>query len=284
MTLYSSTVQYRSTQVQYCTQVLVHHNYCHAFDRVLLHLLVKRLARKSGKPTTKTQSHQGPPQNQKNNMNQQVLNAAQLNQTGASCLAAYQLERAQKCFQIALESVALASQDVFIFDNQQQLEEQWALTLMTSQESFSRAIPRENEGFIYSKPFFFNPEATMTEEDIAPYGGVILFNLALTYHERSRFLGESSLRLALRMYDKCLTLLKNANSFDCSNVIIAALNNQAQIHEVLLDYRNASNRFKVLADFLHQADVRTDTLEPDDLRDIFHNIFFFKVPTCAAIA
>jgi hypothetical protein len=214
-------------------------------------------------------------------MNDQVVMAAQLNRTGASCLATNQLERARKCFQMALESVTLTSQDVFIFNSQHQQESQ---EHMTSQESVSRVNPGESEGFVYSKPFFFNPEVTMADGDIAPYEGVILFNLALTYHERSRLLGESSLRIALRMYDMCLILLKNANTFDCSNVIIAALNNQARIHEELLDFGNACNRFKLLADFLHMADVRTDTLEPNDLQNIFLNIFFFKVPTGAATA
>ena len=215
-------------------------------------------------------------------MNQQVVNAAQLNQTGASRLAANELEEAQKCFQKALESVTLASHDVCMIDSTKQ--EHQTKTLLIPQAPFSRDTHLDSEGFVYSKPFYFNPEATMREEDISPYGGVILFNLALTYHERSRFSGESSLRLALRLYDKCLILLKNATSFDCSNVIIAALNNQARIHEVLLDFRKASIRYKLLAEFLHQTDVRTDTLEADDLQEILLNIFFFKIPSCAAMA
>ncbi|CAB9514487.1 expressed unknown protein [Seminavis robusta] len=210
-------------------------------------------------------------------MNRQVVNAAQLNQTGASCLAANQLEKAQKCFQMALESVTCSSLNAV-----QPHADMKAL--MLSQEQSSRRCPQENEGFIYSKPFFFNPEATITEEDVAPYGGVILFNLALTYHERSRTVGESSLHVALRLYEKCISLLKHATSFDCSNVIIAALNNQARIHEELLDFQKASMRFKLLADFLHRSDVRTDTLEQEDLQDIFLNLFFFKIPTCAAMA
>lgn len=218
-------------------------------------------------------------------MNQEVINAAQLNQSGASCLAANQLEQAQKCFQLALESVTLAGHDM-ISENDSTSSQQalGANSLVVPQQSISKTSPHDSEGYIYSKPFFFNPAATLTEEDIAPYGGVILFNLALTHHARSRQVGESALKVAMRLYEKCLTLLKHATSFDCSNVIIAALNNQGRIFEELMDYRRASLRFKLLADFLNEEDVRTDTLEQEDLQDIFLNIYFFKLPTCAAVA
>lgn len=216
-------------------------------------------------------------------MNQEVVNAAHLNQSGASCLAANQLVQAQKYFQLALETITLAGHDLSDSDSTRQ-QSMSTKPLMVSQESISKRSSCDSEGYIYSKPFFFNPAATLTEEEIAPYGGVILFNLALTYHERSRTVGESALRVALSLYEKCLALLKHATSFDCSNVIIAALNNQARIYEELLDYQRAGLRFKLLAEFLNEEEVRTDTLETDDLQDIFLNIFFFKIPTCAAVA
>ena len=217
-------------------------------------------------------------------MNQEVINAAYLNQSGASCLTANQLEQAQKYFELALQTITLAGHDMMASDNTTSQQPLSPKSLVVSQQSISKRASSLSDSFIYSKPFFFNPAATLAEEDIAPYGGVILFNLALTYHERSRTVGESALRLALRLYEKCLSLLKHATTFDCSNVIIAALNNQAQIFEELLDYQRAGLRFKLLADFLKEDDVRKDTLEPDDLQDIFLNISFFKFATCAAVA
>ena len=218
-------------------------------------------------------------------MNQQVINAAHLNQSGASCLAANDLEQAQRYFQLALESVTHAGHDIAENDSVPAPPKcDASQSLQMSKQPISKTNSHESEGFIYSKPFFFNPAATLTEEDIAPYGGVILFNLALTYHERSRVVGESALRVAMKLYEKCLSLLKHARTFDCSNVIIAALNNQARIFEEVADYKRASYRFRLLAEFLNEDDVRTDTMEKADLQDIFLNIFFFKFPTCAAMA
>lgn len=120
---------------------------------------------------------------------------------------------------------------------------------------------------------------------MAPYGAVILFNLALTHHEQSRTLGESALFVALKLYEKSLSLLRNRTThFDCSNVKIAALNNQARIYEELLDYGRAKRRYNLLDEILHDVKVRIDTLEEEDLQDIYLNIFFFEIPTCAAMA
>ena len=208
-------------------------------------------------------------------MNHTIHNAALLNQTGAAYLASNQPDQALKCFQTALEFVTHAD-DLSMND---------ITSSHSSRQSLTTARSEENEDdYIYTKPFFFNPAASMTEEEIAPFGAVILFNLALSYHERAKAVGDSNLRVAMKFYDKCLSFLRHHSNFDCSNVIIAALHNQARIHEQLCDFLLAGLKYKMLSDFLERDEIRIDTLGTEDLRAICLNIYFFQFPTCAPVA
>ena len=207
-------------------------------------------------------------------MNRTIHNAAMLNQTGAAYLASNQPDRAVKCFQTALEYVT--NTDDIIMQAPSSHDPRQPLSSAISQDS--------EEDYIYTKPFFFNPAASMTEEEIAPFGAVILFNLALSYHEQAKTAGDSNLQVAMRLYEKCLTLLRHHSNFDCSNVIIAALHNQAKICEDLCAFAMAGHKYKLLSTLLERDEIRTDTLESDDLNSICLNIYFFKFPTCAPVA
>ena len=208
-------------------------------------------------------------------MNQTIHNAALLNQTGAAYLASNQPERAQKCFKTALEYVTHSGDG-----NMQDIPSSNAL-----RQPLPASISGDSDdNYIYTKPFFFNPAASMTEEEIAPFGAVILFNLALSYHEQAKITGDSDLKVAMALYEKCLNLLRRHSNFDCSNIIIAALHNQAKICEELCHFAQAGQKFLLLSTLLEQDEIRTDTIEPDDLNAVCLNIYFFKFPTCAPVA
>lgn len=208
-------------------------------------------------------------------MNQTIHNAALLNQTGAAYLASNQPARAQKCFKTALEYVTHAGDQ-----SMQDIPASHAL-----RQPLSAAISQDiDDNYIYTKPFFFNPAASMTEDEIAPFGAVILFNLALSYHEQAKIAGDSNLKVAMQLYEKCLSLLRRHSNFDCSNIIIAALHNQAKICEELCNFAQAGQKFMLLSSLLEQDGIRTDTVEQDDLNSICLNIYFFKFPTCAPVA
>jgi tetratricopeptide (TPR) repeat protein len=205
-------------------------------------------------------------------MNHSIESAALYNQTGASYLAANEINQAGKCFQTALEFMS-GEADASVIDKK-----------LLEQDTNKSASSLETDEYIYSKPFFFNPAASLSQTELAPFGAVILFNLALTHHQKRRIEGEHALIIALRLYDKCLSLLGTESTFDCSNIIIACIHNQAKIYEELFDYRSAGFKFQLLSDILQSRDIRTDTMDAEDLQNIILDIHFFEFPTCAAVA
>lgn len=225
-------------------------------------------------------------------MIEQIKRAAELNQRGASFLAAGNYESALPCIHEALETIATASHNPLLSfweapgrpDPLRMLPPSLLFLPDNQKDTTIRTIEDDANQFIYSKPFFFNPEASFAQEEIISYGAIIIFNLALIYHNKARTFGEEALITARRLYDNCLELLKHGSRFDCSNVIIALLNNRAAIHNELFEFRESCQNFKLLADLIGKSIVRTDTLDKGDLRDIFLNIHFYKIPTCAPCA
>ena len=208
-------------------------------------------------------------------MDKSIQVAALFNQSGASYLISNQPELAVECFQKALTCVTSPVQALALCIAQSQQE------MMSQQKSVLACREEDTDGYLYSKPFFFNPTASITEEEILPCGGVIMFNLAISYHRRG---SELDLATAIKLYDRCLSLVRFAQAFDCSNVIIAALHNKARAYEDLCDYNMARAAFQMLAKILQSDGLRTDTMDSRDLQEVCLSIYFFKVPTCAAIA
>lgn len=212
-----------------------------------------------------------------------------MNQAGASLLSAQQPEEALYFFERSLEElITKAGQDPLKYhdiipcvhrshgSSNTKTGPQHILAELESKD--------DSEGFVYRKPFFFNPEAAITNELETPsFGAVILFNLALCYHMRAC---DSAQITALTLYDQCLGLLQASRSeFDCSNIIVAALNNKARICDHLKDFQSACSAYHSLADILGTEDVfTTGTIDKDDLQAICLNVYFFKIPTCASSA
>jgi len=208
-------------------------------------------------------------------MTHTIQDAALLNQHGAAFLASNQPEQALKCFQTALQYV-INPEDAHMLDT--------SCSHSSAQLLASTKLQDSDDDYIYDKPFFFNPAANMADEETGPFGAVILFNLALSYHEQAKLLGESHLKMAMQLYEKCLLLLREQNHFDCSNIIIAALHNQAKIFEHFYDHQLAAEKYSVLSALLEREEIRRDTLEQEDLNSICLDIYFFKFPTCAPVA
>lgn len=219
-------------------------------------------------------------------MLESIQQAASFNQKGASLAASGNFEEALQCMHRALESITIASQKVFSdTTNKEKGSSLFPPNLLPSQKNKgSSYFPNDRNHFVYAKPFFFNPEACISEQEISSYGAIILFNLALIYHLRAESLGDTALVMSRRLYDKSWDLLNHGSKFDCSNVMIALLNNRASIHDELLEFEEACNNFLLLSDLISKAIIKTDTLDREDLRDIFLNMYFFKIPMCASSA
>lgn len=97
----------------------------------------------------------------------------------------------------------------------------------------------ESNFYIYHRPVLFFPDDTVyTYLDQAIYSAVIMFNIALCLHKN----GQNTCKIALLrnasiFYTRCIDMMKYAptNTFDCTMLLAAAINNKAQIHDVFFD-------------------------------------------------
>ena len=121
-------------------------------------------------------------------------------------------------------------------------------------------------GFSFKKPFIFTPGVSLSPSLVEAYTSVLMYNLGLVYHhyyyqprESSRLHDSES--ISLRMYDQCLHHLYAALPEDPSaffNLIIATMNNKAQLH-------HARNEFDVSRKILDQLGAIIGSVENDRL-------------------
>ena len=149
-----------------------------------------------------------------------------------------------------------------------------------------RSQPDESRGFVYSKPLLFNPADIITEEDIMSYTAVITFNLGLAHQLEGQALcdGGRFLHAAMELYEVTLHQLNNQVRYDCSNVIIASLNNLACLNAELFLFERGHQMLLFLAVLIKEGRVRTDTIHADDFSDIVLNIRLLSMPICAGKA
>lgn len=207
-----------------------------------------------------------------------LIHSAWLNQQGASLLLARDVEQAALFFKQALEVVRS--------DARGMLYPSPALIIPTGPPGRQFVCLEKNRGFLYSKPFFFNQEATFNEEDLASYTAIMTFNLALCYHLEGQCFrdGGGFLATAKSLYQNALELLNHDWQYDCSNVMIASLNNLACIQSDLLQMGESRQTLLLLSTFINEGRVRTDTLNKDDLRDIVLNICLLPMACSAGVA
>jgi len=143
-----------------------------------------------------------------------------------------------------------------------------------------------SKGFIYSKAFFFNQGATINERDIHSYTAIMTFNLALSYHlgGLSSNDGGRLLLSAKGLYERTLELLNREWTYDCSNVVIASMNNLACIFSELAIADDAQQVMCLLMLFIREKRVRTDTMSSEDMRDVVLNFSLLRYPSCAGAA
>lgn len=143
------------------------------------------------------------------------------------------------------------------------------------------------QGYIYAKPFFFNQEALVSEAERSLYAAVVLFNLGLAYQiEGQRFHdGGYYTTVAKTLYESSLSQLNiQWRSHDCSNVLIACLNNAACAAKELFCLNEAYKILMELAALLKEGRVRTDTIIMEDLTSVALNFQLLLLPSCASAA
>jgi tetratricopeptide (TPR) repeat protein len=126
----------------------------------------------------------------------------------------------------------------------------------------------EDSFFIYNRALLLDPAFAQT--DLAFANAVILFNLALTFHQRGKALGQlPKLQKALYLYDVSTKLIADMSS-SAGALSLAALNNQAQILFALGEY----SRGRELLDRVQSLAEQVPTPAEDDASSTFARYHF----------
>ena len=123
--------------------------------------------------------------------------------------------------------------------------------------------------------------------DMAFANAALLFNMALTVHQRGLQPGESDkLAKALRLYNLAIQLATTLG-LRAGMLVTASLNNQASIHFSLGEYSSSQEYLKLVPD---AANAALSAAQPQSLVDqaameeIFLNVSIIQTPTAAPCA
>lgn len=126
-----------------------------------------------------------------------------------------------------------------------------------------------------------------SSSDLAFANAALLFNMALTVHQRGLQVGEfKTLSKALRLYGLAIqlaTLLGPRGSI----LVMAALNNEASIYYCFGDYQTSHECLKLVPDAASTALSAIESQSPVDqaaMEEILLNVSIIQAPTIAACA
>jgi hypothetical protein len=214
-----------------------------------------------------------------------IRRAAYFNSSGATYLGAGENGKAFKSFKISLQCLAQA---IIVTNEPSQAEKE-----VNSDDMISRAIPRsplgprtqengelDGQPYIYGKGLVFYPNSTLTLADLTFYCSVVVFNLVLTYHRKSKNLQERDLNKLLQLYELCLQLIREgcrSNQYDCGNLLVATLNNKSVVHSALGQHTKARRLLYPVWDVMKNPQRRPGMLESWEIEGIFLNIFLILI-------
>lgn len=145
-----------------------------------------------------------------------------------------------------------------------------------------------DHAFMFSKAFAFNPRFEFGEDCIEACKAVVLFNLALVQHRRNKYYVHCPRHenTALRLYSSCLELLRQPSPLNCSNVVIAALNNKAQIFYEQHDWETTAGLLRELGQCLGKAidEGAAKSLDEQDINGLLLNVHCQRALVCAPSA
>jgi len=138
----------------------------------------------------------------------------------------------------------------------------------------------EGKPYIYSKGLVFYPRASVTILDFAFYSSIIVFNLVVAYHRQKTHLRERNLTKLLALYEIVLKLLGESSRSrhnDCTNLVVAALNNKSVIHSELGQHQSAQRMLYLVWDVMKYPERRPRLLETWEVEGFFLNIYTLLV-------
>ena len=131
--------------------------------------------------------------------------------------------------------------------------------------------------FTYTQALVFNPDAARSPLDRLFYSAILIYNCGLCFHQGGELVDPSGPSKAASLYEICLDLLKeSALRFNCSHIIISAMNNKACIHIREKDYNQAGNVLDQLLSVMLSTKGSTSVFSEADINGIMHNIMLLK--------
>ena len=203
---------------------------------------------------------------------------ARLNNFGVSYLAMGEGSQAVKAFKDALTIVSNFSE---------QKDDVSMCMFQKKQHCVSRSqavTGLDGTFFVYSNGLLIDASEDM---DIVFMNCIILFNLALAFHQRGMVYGqEAKLRKALTLYDLCMQLTSGDSPCSAA-LLLVSLNNSAQIHFELADYEYAAEALEVLyqeSETVSLSDCPPALLDQRHVEQFSLNVLLTVRPTTAACA
>jgi hypothetical protein len=213
--------------------------------------------------------------------------ACSLNNRGVDFLVSGQSARATKAFQSAVGLLEKAVNDA-----------ERTCTGLLSQEAmqpFCESISTvpglqdvDMHCYVYDHGIIITDTSNgKSDEMLALYTAIVLFNLALTSHCQGLLGGEKSLKKASLLYSMAEQLLRRCTiPEDASTTILTllALNNKAQIHYDQCEYVHSVDCMKTILKIMGSVQDLHSTLGSEDLEGILLNVVLLDAPTAAQAA
>jgi hypothetical protein len=144
--------------------------------------------------------------------------------------------------------------------------------------------------YVFNKALTF--DVPQEEVDLGFFNAVIMFNLALSFHQHGLVFGqEDKLRKSIHIYGLCAKLLEGDATASSGSLMLAAINNKAQVYFTLSEYdqaRQELDQLKTCAEsvvkMMDNSTSETSPFQPRDIDEFFLNIALMQPPTAAPMA
>jgi len=153
--------------------------------------------------------------------------------------------------------------------------------------TYYRNQPQQAAAYTFGKVFLFHPMLELERDCVDSFRAVMLYNMALLYHNASVNPHDEYEATALALYETCLELLERDDCpDDLACVYIGALNNTIQIHHGRADLATTQTLLDDLGTILRETLKRKDGhqhfLDDQDIHGLLLNVTCQRALICAA--
>jgi hypothetical protein len=217
-----------------------------------------------------------------------IQQACTSNNQGVDLLVAGELFRAMRSFQIALNLLKEAANEVEGTCCPEMSAPSEESTLPLCQTTLTIPGLQGVHCYVYDHGIMIT-DATNgdSNEMLTLYSAIVLFNLALASHREGRLGSEKCLKKATVLYGTVLQLLTSSpmpNDMSASILILLALNNKAQIHYDQCQYGESSACLTQISAIMGDVCALHSALSQKVFEGILLNVMLLIAPTVAKAA